>query len=101
MDHLVATTIISSVIGLFKGGLPRYAFVGAFYSIFLISPLSYWLLRNGLLKPHVRAANIFYDTDISQDEVDRIRHLDAIEAAAFDLKGKAGYGLIQKDQRYV
>ena len=65
LDHLLATTLISSTIGLFKGGLPRHAFVGAFYSVFLISPLSWWLFRNGLFKPHVRAANIFYEEGIT------------------------------------
>lgn len=83
LDHITAITIISVVTGLFKGGLPRYGFVGAFLSIFFISPLSWWLFHNGIFRPHVKAPNIFYEEGTTLEEVDRIRHLDAIETTAY------------------
>jgi hypothetical protein len=79
-DHVKACTIIGAVSLGIWGAMPRFWFTGAFLGGMLIAPMSWWLYKHGRINGANRHSNIFYDNGVSQDEVDRIRHLDAIES---------------------
>jgi len=42
-DHLFASTIIGSTAGFFLGGAPRFVFIGAFVTSFILSPMLWWM----------------------------------------------------------
>lgn len=79
-DHVKALTIIGAFsLGMY-GAMPRFWFTGGFLGGMVIAPMSWWLYKHGRINGANRHSNIFYDNNVSQDEVDRIRHLDAIES---------------------
>ena len=100
-DHLKACTIIGAFsLGMY-GAMPRFWFTGAFVGGMMIAPMSWWLLKHGRLNGQGRHSNIFYTNDCSQEEVDRIRHLDAIESLGSSLQAKPGFGYFQGDAAHV
>lgn len=100
-DHAIATTIILSTFGAFYGGMPRYIFTGAFVSLLLVSPMSWWLYKHGKFNSVNKQVNIFYENDLTREDIDRIRHIDMIESLADKMRGQPGYGYHIKDPRYV
>lgn len=81
--------------------MPRFWFTGAFLGGMLIAPMSWWLYSHGRINGAARPSNIFYENGVSQDEVDRIRHIDAIESLGSKLQAKPGFGYYNGDSRHV
>ncbi len=100
-DHMFALTLIGATSFGFYGGMPRFWFIGGFVGGLIVSPMSWWLKKHGRLNAMGRHSNIFYENNVSQDEVDRIRHLDTVESMSSALLAKPGYGYFQKDGRHV
>lgn len=48
LNHLFALVIITTGLGLFYGGTPKYGVVGALISILYIGPWSWYVSRGGL-----------------------------------------------------
>jgi len=71
-DHTFTLTLIGTGIGFFAGGLPRYAFTGAFITFLLISPMSWWLYKHGRVNSMGRHSNIFYENGVTEEERERI-----------------------------
>jgi len=69
----------------------------------LLSPMTWWIKKHGKPNSANRPANIFYENGVSQEEVDRIRYLDAVEILGQQLGATPGYGYFkgQSDQRHV
>ena len=86
IDHTIALTVIGAFsLGMY-GGLPRYWLAGAIVGGMLLSPMTWWMKTNGRINSGNRHSNVFYENGVTQDEVDRIRHLDAIEALGFSMQ---------------
>jgi hypothetical protein len=100
LDHLYACTIIGTGIGAFAGGMPRYWFMGAMIGTIFVFPMTWWLHKTSGFNPKGRHLNIFYEDEVSKEEVERIQHLDALEGMTLIMQGKPGYGLIKGDPRY-
>ena len=100
-DHMLATTIIGAFTGGIWAGLPKYWFTGGFLGGFLIAPMTWWLYKQGSINALHRPHNIFYESTVSQEEVDRFRQLDAIEELGATMKAQPGYGYFTKDPRHV
>ena len=100
-DHVKACTLIGAVSLGMWGAMPRYWFTGAFLGGMLIAPMSWWLYKHGRINGANRHSNIFYDNGVSQDEVDRIRHIDAIESLGSVMQALPGYGYFQGESRHV
>jgi hypothetical protein len=47
IDHFIATTTIMTVSGGLFGGRPRFAFIGFFLSVLMITPMTWWFLKAG------------------------------------------------------
>jgi len=46
-------------------------------------------------------AGIYYQDDVSKEEIDRIAHQDQTEMLAQMMINKPGYGMIQQDPRFI
>ena len=79
IDHMIATTAIMTVAGGFIGGLPKHALTGFVASVFLISPMSWWIYKHGRMNSGNRPADIFYENSVTPEEIERIQNLDLIE----------------------
>jgi hypothetical protein len=44
---------------------------------------------------------MFYENSVTQEEIERIQHLDAIELLGDKMQGQYGYGYFHKDPRHV
>jgi hypothetical protein len=100
-DHLKAVTLISSVSAGILGGLPRYWFTGAFVGGMIIAPMIWWLRSHGRFNASNRHSNIFYENNVTKEEVERIRHIDEIENLGSAMLAQPGYGYLKGDPRHV
>ncbi|TNV76273.1 hypothetical protein FGO68_gene8827 [Halteria grandinella] len=100
-DHLKATTLITTVGAGIYGGLPRYWFTGFFVGSMLFAPMIWWLRVHGKFNAQNRPANIFYDNNVTKEEVERIRHLDEIESLGSAMLAAPGYGYFSGDPKHV
>jgi len=101
-DHTLALTIIGAGLGFFIGGLPRHAATGAVLAITTVAPMTWWMKTHARLNAQHRSNNVFYLNDTTKEEVDRIRHEDAVEALGFEMRAVPGYGIYnQQDPRHV
>lgn len=101
LDHVAATTTILTASSLFIAKRPYYVGVTAFFSVMLVSPFSYWLMKNATIGTGRRAPNIFYQNDCTDEEIERYRHQDMIEEAAAIMKIEHGYGYCKRgDQSF-
>jgi len=100
-DHSIALTIIGAASMGIYGGYPRFWFTGAFIGGMLIAPMTWWLIRHGRLNSQNRHANIFYENNVTKEEVERIQQLDAIESLGSALAAQPGYGYFKKDSRHL
>ena len=98
---MFACSLIGASLFGFYFGLPRFWFTGGFIGGFLVAPMSWWFLKQGRLNSLNRHSNIFYENSVTQEEVERIRHLDAVESLGTYMQSKPGYGYFQKDARHV
>jgi len=103
IDHTIALTVLGATAAGLWGGLPSYWLTGAIVGGMLLSPMTWWLKQHGKINSAYRPSNIFYENGVSQEEVDRIRYLDAVEVLGQQLGATPGYGYFkgQSDQRHV
>ena len=99
--HTFALTVVGAGIGLFYGAMPRHLLIGGFMGGMFVAPASYFLMKTARFNANARNPNIFYENEVSQEDVDRIRHIDMIEALSHQMRARPGYGYHQKDQRHV
>ena len=100
-NHWFATTLISTGLGMFYKNPVTGAGTGFVFGLFLVGPMTWWLYKQGRLNSSQSPANIFYENGVTAEEVERIRHLDAIEQLAFQMQSTPGYGYISRDQMNV
>lgn len=100
-DHTIALTIIGASLGLFYGAMPRFVFLGGFAGAMIASPMSWWITRHGRLNAQNRHSNIFYENTVTQEDVDRIRHIDMLETLGEKMRATPGFGYHLKDPRHV
>eukprot|EP00349_Pseudokeronopsis_sp_Brazil_P006188 CAMPEP_0202960460 /NCGR_PEP_ID=MMETSP1396-20130829/4607_1 /ASSEMBLY_ACC=CAM_ASM_000872 /TAXON_ID= /ORGANISM="Pseudokeronopsis sp., Strain Brazil" /LENGTH=271 /DNA_ID=CAMNT_0049679693 /DNA_START=6 /DNA_END=821 /DNA_ORIENTATION=+ len=100
-DHTATVTILGALAGLMFGPHPKYFFTGGIAALFIVSPLSFWIQKQGRFQGNNIHANIYYLNGTSKEEVERIRHLDEIESLADDMQARPAYGYFSYDQRYV
>lgn len=100
-DHATACTLIGAFsLGMY-GGFPRFWFTGGFVGGMIIAPMAWWLYKQGRLNAQDRHVNVFYEDNVTRDEVERIQNLDAIESLGTALLAKPGYGYFSGDSRHL
>lgn len=72
-DHMIATTLLTSVAGGFAFRHPWYILFSAFFSVMVITPTTWWFVRVSKLNK-TRNPNIFYQNDVTAEEVERFRN---------------------------
>ena len=59
--------------------------------------MSWWVKCQGLGNfSHAKVANIYYQDDVTPEEVERIRMQDEVEMLADKMESMPGYGLVHK-----
>lgn len=102
IDHVIATTAVTTAGSLFVAPRPYYVGCTAFFSVVLIAPFAWWLKRKGTIGGQKRSPNIFYQNDCTEEEIERYRHQDMIEDAAARMKLEHGYGYVKRgDQAFI
>jgi hypothetical protein len=48
-----------------------------------------------------KPANVYYVDGTSEEEIERFRHQDQIETIAYQMNSMPGYGMFNKDGRFV
>ena len=97
IDHMVVTMLLGTFVGFVAMNSARGALQGLMVSTVLIGPGTYWMKKVGLGSYDCnRPANIYYQNDVTPEEVERIRMQDEAEALAWNMSIKPGYGLIHK-----
>lgn len=72
-DHMIATTLIGTGIGALTFSHPLHVFCSGFFSMMMVTPLSWWFKNAARLNPN-RPSNIFYENDCTKEEIERFRH---------------------------
>ena len=78
VDHSIALAIGGAAAGALTGsGSLKRSFQGAMFFGLTIAPITWWLKLQGL-RPgdHKKPVNIFYQNDVTPDEVERFRQMD-------------------------
>ena len=78
IDHAIAFGLIGAAAGALTGsGSLRRMWVGFLFSFATLAPMTWWLKMQGL-RPgsYRRPANIFYEDDVTPDEVARFQAMD-------------------------
>lgn len=101
IDHFIASQLIGSVVGGFLGGLPKYIFIGWFVGAFLFSPMSWWFIRHAKINSAVRPTNVFYENNLSPEEIERIQAIDMIETLGSRMAAQPGYGYFHGDAKHI
>ena len=102
IDHTFAMTVIGAVgFGIQLGFLPRHLAQGALVGGATLGPMLWWLKLNAKFGGNIQPSNIFYEDDVTQEEVARYRAQDVTEQLAHEMMTMPGYGYITKDQRFV
>ena len=96
VDHAVATTLTASVASAFYATRPLTVFYTGLFSFILVSPFSWWFMKNGVDGGSLRAPNVFYQNDCTEEEIERYRHQDMIEDAAARMRLEHAYGYHKK-----
>lgn len=60
VDHTVALTLTASVVSAFYATRPLTVFYTALFSVILVSPFSWWFMKNAVDGRCQMAPNIFY-----------------------------------------
>jgi hypothetical protein len=84
IDHGIALTSIATIAAIMKPMRPWNVFCTAFFTAMIATPLT-WFIKNNLENMGHRSANIFYENNVSKDEVERIRMEDEIENMGWQL----------------
>ena len=71
-DHTIATTAMFALGGFLYGLNPTHVLTGTLLSVFLVCPMSWWVYKHGKLNPLGKTVNIYYQNDVSKDEIERI-----------------------------
>jgi len=82
-------------------GQPWHFAAGAVFGFVSIGPTLWWLKLNSGLDPHNRPATVFYENDATPEEIERFQQQDQIESLAWHMRGKPGFGYVQRDQRHM
>ena len=72
-DHMIATTLIGTGIGACVLNHPFHVFCSGFFSMMMVTPMTWWFYTQGTLNPD-RPANIFYENDCTKEDIERYRH---------------------------
>ena len=96
VDHVVATTLTTTAVSAFYAKRPWWVFTTAVFSVVLIAPITFWFEKRTQFAAGTSPANIFYTNDTTDEEIERFRHQDMIEQAAFQMSTEAGYGYIKR-----
>lgn len=78
-DHMIATTLVGTGIGAMIFKHPLHVFCSGFFSIMLVTPISWWFKNHSMLNK-TRPANIFYENGTTQEEIERFRMQDQMES---------------------
>lgn len=70
-DHVVATGLIAAAWGASVFRTPRAAMGGLVIGTLTLAPMSYWLFLNGRMGNGNRPANIWYENDVSKEDIAR------------------------------
>jgi hypothetical protein len=70
---MIATTLIGTGLGMTVFNHPLHIFCSGFFSMMIVTPLTWWFKTQGRLNPK-RAPNIFYENDCTKEEIERYRH---------------------------
>ena len=101
IDHTIATVAMTTGASLFLAPRPWWVGMTALFSTVMVAPFSWWLMRKATMGSGRRAPNIFYQNDVTEEEIERYRHQDAIEEAASRMKLEHGYGYVKRgDQAF-
>jgi hypothetical protein len=93
LDHTAATFVISLAVAATVFKHPMHVFNCGFFSLTLVSPVTWWLRTEGKLNS-VRNANIFYENSCTKEEIERFRHQDMIEDLGSVMLTQKGYGYV-------
>lgn len=70
--HTITLTILGTTAGFLFGGLPKYALRGGILALFNVAPMTWWLNKHGKINATGRHPNIFYENNVSKEEIERI-----------------------------
>ena len=90
--------IIGTVAGFMATNTSMGALRGLLVSTFAIAPGTYWLKKQGALAlmGHHQPIDIFYENDVTPEEMERIRMMDEVENLATNMSRIPGYGIVHK-----
>lgn len=92
MDHMLATTVVSSSVAAFYITRPIHLFNTMVFSMILIAPVTWYFYKFATIGTPHRHPNIFYQNDCTEEEIERFKQQDALEEAAANMKLLPGYG---------
>lgn len=101
VNHMIATCLLSTGSAVIYAGTVTAAAQGLVAGAILLGPMSWWLYKTAKINANTRPANIFYENGVTQDEIERIQHIDAMECVAFEMQSLPGYGLVSRNQSHM
>jgi hypothetical protein len=94
-DHMAASFILQTIGAFYYLSHPMPIIAAMVFSITIWSPTSWWLRSIMSLNQGKRHSNIFYENDVTPDEVERFRNQDHIESLAWMMQTDQGAGYTQ------
>ena len=70
-DHCMATALVTGTWGLSVGGTMKNGIAGLVIGGLTLGPMSYWLYLNGRMGNGNRPATVWYENDVSKEDIAR------------------------------
>ena len=97
VDHIFAVSLISTLGAMAVTNNPKVALGAFIFSLVNVGPLSYWWTKMGTSGMSNRpVANIFYQNDVTPEEIEQFRMQDNAEMLAANMAKLPGYGVVHK-----
>ena len=101
VDHVLAMSIIGTVGGFMATNTIRGAFQGFLFFGLNLGFFTYWAMKMGRQPGSGQAsAHIYYDTDVTKEEKERLEMQDQLEILTHNMLGKPAYGLVDINQTF-
>ena len=100
---MFATSLIGTIVGLYIGGAPlQTCMLRGFLVGGTLGMAMWWIaLSSGLPGAQIKFHHIFYENNVTPDEVARFEAQDQIETLAHNMAATPGYGFAIRDPRGI
>ena len=102
IDHAILLGIIGAASGALtgNGSIRRVVQFTMFFTLTL-APMSWWFkLQGGMPGSYRKPVNIFYENDVTPEEVERFRAMDETEILAHNMSARPGYGFVREQMKF-